>query len=85
VRDAAQLSRYQWAARGAEFLVCRTCGGYAGALLTVEGRGYMTVNINLMDDEARFTLPSLSVSYDAETPDDRRKRRESGWTPAEFA
>jgi hypothetical protein len=85
VRDEAQLSRYQWATRSAEFLVCRTCGGYAGAVMTSGGRKYMTVNINLMDEASRFTQPALPVSYDAETADERRKRRESAWTPAELA
>jgi hypothetical protein len=85
VRDAAQLSRYSWGGHSAEFLVCRTCGGYGGAIATLGNRAYMTVNVNLMDDAARFTLPSLPMNYESETPENRRKRREAGWTPAEFA
>jgi hypothetical protein len=85
VRDEAQLSRYQWGTRSAEFLVCRTCGGYAGAVMTSGARKYMTVNVNLAEDPSRFTRPALPVNYDAETPEERRKRREAAWTPAELA
>jgi hypothetical protein len=85
IRDEAQLSRYQWGTRSAEFLVCRACGGYAGALMTSGARKYMTVNVNLVEDPSQFTRPALPVNYDAESPDERRKRRESVWTPAEYA
>jgi hypothetical protein len=85
IRDEAQLSRYQWATRSAEFLVCRTCGGYAGAVLTTGGRKYMTVNVNLAEDPSQFVLPPLPVDYEGESVEERRKRRESAWTPAEFA
>jgi hypothetical protein len=85
VRDETQLSRYQWGTRSAEFLVCRNCGGYAGAVMTSGARKYMVVNVNLVDDPSQFTQPAVPVNYDAETPEERRKRREAVWTPAEFA
>jgi hypothetical protein len=83
VRDLAKLSRYQWALRTAEFLVCRECGGYLGAVITVSDRRYMTMNVNLFEDGGRFTQPSIPVDYDSETAEGRRKRREASWTPAE--
>ncbi len=83
VRDPEKLSRYQWGGLSAQFLVCRECGGYLGAVASIGGRRYMTVNFNLFDDAARFTQPSEPVEYGHETQEERRKRREAGWTPAE--
>ena len=83
VRDAAKLSRYQWAARGAEFLVCRECGGYLGAVISSNGRRCMTLNVNLFEEVEQFTQPSEAVDYESETPEARRRRRELGWIPAE--
>jgi hypothetical protein len=83
VRDPAKLSRYQWALRTADFLVCRDCGGYLGAVTTAPGRRYMTINVNLFEEAGRFTQASVPVDYDAETEDERRKRRAASWTPAE--
>jgi hypothetical protein len=83
IRDMAGLSRYQWARRTAEFLVCRDCGGYLGAVATVRGRRYMTMNVNLFEEPARFTAKPVPVDYDAETVEARSDRREGNWTPAE--
>jgi hypothetical protein len=83
VRDSARLSRYQWARRSAEFLVCCDCGGYLGAVATVRGRRYMTMNVNLFEEAARFTSTPIPVDYDAETPEARSDRREANWTPAQ--
>ena len=84
IRDMARVSRYQWARRTAEFLVCRDCGGYLGAVATIRGRRYMTMNVNLFDDAARFSAQAVPVDYDAETLEARNDRREANWTPAEL-
>jgi hypothetical protein len=83
VRDTARLSRYQWARRTAEFLVCRECGGYLGAVATIRGRRYMTVNVNLIEDSGRFTGTPVPVDYSSESVEARSDRREATWTPAE--
>ena len=82
VHDPELLSRYQWATRSAEFLVCRRCGNYLGAVMGVGDGWVMTLNINLFDEVARFAQEPIKVDYDAETPAERRRRRETGWTPA---
>jgi hypothetical protein len=51
----------------------------AAALTTPRGR-FATVNINALDE--RLILPeATSVSYDGESPEQRKHRREQGWTP----
>ena len=83
VRDAAKLSRYAWGRHTAEFLVCRDCGGYLGAVATIGGRRYMTMNVNLFEEARRFTSAPVPVDYDSETVEARGRRREENWTPAE--
>ena len=83
VRDAAKLSRYAWGRHTAEFLVCRDCGGYLGAVATIGGRRYMTMNVNLFEEARRFTSAPVPVDYDSETVEARGRRREANWTPAE--
>jgi hypothetical protein len=85
VRDFAKLSRYSWGRHTAEYLVCRDCGGYLGAVATIRGRRYMTMNVNLFDEAARFTTGAEPVDYDAETIEQRNERRASNWTPAEVS
>jgi hypothetical protein len=83
VRDPAKLSRYWWGRHTAEFLVCRECGGYLGAVATIGGRRYMTMNVNLFEEASRFTAAAEPVDYDAETVEARNDRRATNWTPAE--
>ena len=81
VKDEGLLARYQWNLRTAEFLVCARCGCYVAAL-TSPDRSLGTVNVNVLDEAGRFDRPPQPVDYDAETPEERRRRREAGWTPA---
>jgi hypothetical protein len=83
VRDPAKLSRYSWGRHTAEFLVCRECGGYVGAVATIGGRRYMTMNVNLFEDAGRFTRTPAAVDYDSETLEARNERRRANWTPVE--
>jgi len=83
VRDAAKLSRYAWGRHTAEFLVCRECGNYLGAVATIGGRRYMTMNVNLFEDVGRFPSGSEPVDYDSETVEGRNERRAANWTPVE--
>lgn len=83
VRAPAELSRYQFALKTAEFLVCKTCGVYLAAVLTTEeGRSYATVNINALDARQRFTQLPVEVNYEGEAAERRIARRKENWTPA---
>src|SRR5207244_4509780 len=81
VEDEGLLGRYRWNLRTAEFLVCARCGCYVGAV-TSPDRALATVNLNVLDEAARFSQPPQPVSYDGEPSEQRRRRREAGWTPA---
>jgi hypothetical protein len=82
VRDPLRLSRYRFALATAEFLICRTCGVYVGALMADAGSAYAIVNINALAMPGLFTQSALAVSYDQESTAERRARRRTRWTPA---
>jgi hypothetical protein len=82
VRDPLRLSRYCFALVTAEFLICRTCGVYVGALMADAGSAYAIVNINALAMPRLFTQSALPVSYDQESTAERRARRRTRWTPA---
>ena len=82
VHDPARLNRYGFGLRTAQFLVCRTCGVYLGALMAEASAAYAVVNINALQTPEVFTAAALPVSYDAEKPSERQARRRARWTPA---
>src|SRR5512133_1941599 len=59
LRAPAEVSRYRFALRTADFLVCRTCGVYVGASCTIDGATYATLNANVLDDRAAFPRPPV--------------------------
>jgi hypothetical protein len=82
VQDPLRLNRYRFGLGTAQFLVCRTCGVYVGALMADGGSAYATVNINALEMPEVFPKAAAPVSYDRETATERRARRRTLWTPA---
>lgn len=83
VADAQALSRYRFGLETADFLICRRCGVYLGAVMSVGGQAWATVNINTVDVDAgaaAFPAPQM-VDYGAETRVQRQARRRVRWTP----
>ena len=83
VRDAALLERYRFGLKTADFLVCRRCGVYIGALLEDEGRGWFTVNANTFKKRPALDFPAAPHDFDAEDVPARIARRKRNWTPVE--
>ena len=76
------LSRYRFGLGITDYLVCRTCGAYVGAVMEDEGRLLGTLNVNALDIRDTFDpAPPLHV-YDGETAEKRRARRRKFWMPA---
>jgi hypothetical protein len=80
LRNSEAVSYYRFGPQTAEFLVCATCGVYAGAILRDGDRIYAVINANTLDVPLR--QEAKPVDYDGETPDERRERRRTVWTPA---
>ena len=82
VHDPARLNRYRFGLGTAEFLVCRVCGVYVGALMAEGGAGRAIVNVHALQMPDAFAAAAVPVSYDHEAEPERRARRRRLWTPA---
>ena len=75
------LRRYRFALRTADFLVCKECGVYVGAVL-LSGRGAQaSINLNTLRAPPKGLSPGKAVSHDNESGEVRRGRRVQTWTP----
>jgi hypothetical protein len=69
VRDPTKLNRYRFGLRTADFLVCRKCGVYVGAVYTDDTTAtYAVLNVNAFDTPGVFPPQASVVDYE-------RKRR----------
>ena len=79
--DWALVSRYRFGTATADFLVCRRCGIYLGAVTETDNGTRMVTNTNCLDDRALFTATPAATSHDNETVESRIARRAANWTP----
>ena len=76
------VSRYRFGLGITDYLVCRKCGAYVGAVMEDEGRLIATLNVNALDIRDSFDpAPPLHV-YDGEDEQRRRQRRRKFWMKA---
>lgn len=78
VRDKNLLERYRFARKTADFLICKRCGVYIGALLEDK---WFTVNANTFNERPPLDFPAVPHDFDAETTEERIARRKHNWTP----
>ena len=81
VADASRLSRYRFALRTADYLVCAQCGVYVAAVLEADGQPFATLNVNVLDERDALAPAATPVAYDGEAAADRIARRRRQWTP----
>ena len=79
--DPARLNRYRFALKTADYLICRGCGGYIGALCAAADGERALINVNCLADGSGFARPARPVDYDNEDRATRLARRQTGWTP----
>jgi hypothetical protein len=75
---------YRFASRQAAYLICPRCGVYLGATIATAEGSYATLNLNAFDDP-HPELAAEPVSYDGQSAEEKRARRERLWTPATVA
>lgn len=79
--DSESLQRYRFALKTADFLVCRRCGIYVGAVIdSVRGR-FGIINTHALDTMPADIANVGAISYDSEDTKGRINRREERWTP----
>lgn len=81
--DPALVLRYRFATRSADFLICRRCGVYVGALMEEGGAWFAIANLNTIEGRERLKPVPQPMVYDGEDEAARRGRRSARWTPAE--
>ena len=84
-RVPAALHRYQFGLKITDFLLCRDCGVYIGAMMQSESGSCGIVNVRVLHSLRDELRKAEGVSYDNEDPAERRARRESRWTPIAVA
>jgi hypothetical protein len=75
------LIRYRFDLKTADYLLCRICGTYIGAVQSEAGGAIGVINVgglSVPDFEGRSGDP---VSYDGEGVEQRRARRRTYWMP----
>lgn len=84
VADEKLLNRYRFGLRTADFLLCRKCGVYIGALIETERGQFGIINTHALLNTPNSLAATAPVSYDTEDVAGRVSRREKRWTPAEL-
>jgi hypothetical protein len=80
--DWGLVQPYRFGSGTAEFLICRRCGVYIGAVSGTAAGTRAVINTTCLDDRTAFTGPLNTVNHDGETTEDRLARRANHWTPA---
>lgn len=81
VRDDGQLQRYRFGLKTADFLICRTCGVFIGAVMEEGGNRYITVNANSFQPPPAHDIPGSANDFGGEDVAGRTARRSAKWTP----
>jgi hypothetical protein len=83
VANGDLLSRYQFAMKSIEFLICRECGVYVAGFMPdpTDAKAFATLMISALDEREGFPQP-VAKNYDDQACEDRAERRRKVWTPA---
>jgi hypothetical protein len=80
-RTPAALNRYRFGLKTADFLICRHCGVYIGALLESPRGAFGIINVRALPALLERLKVAQPMEYESEGAADRTGRRESRWTP----
>jgi len=75
------LQRYRFAMRTADFLLCRECGVYVGAVIETDQGHFGIVNTHSLASTPADIAEVAPITYDSEDKQRRVGRRETRWTP----
>lgn len=80
--DWQQVALYRFGSRTADYLICRHCGVYVGAVCETPAGLRAVANTNCLNDRAAFGQDPVQPDYSGEAPAARLARRAANWTPA---
>jgi hypothetical protein len=79
--SAHTLTRYRFAHKTADYLICRVCGTYVATLMEASNGPVGVINVVGLQIPELQDAPVTTAGLDGETTDDRIQRRLSRWTP----
>jgi hypothetical protein len=80
--DWSLVTKYRFGSRTADYLLCRQCGVYVGAVCDTPVGRRAVINTLCLDDRSAFVRDAVHPDYDSETTEARLTRRALNWTPA---
>ena len=80
--DWSMVEAYRFGSRTADYLLCRRCGVYIGAVCDTAAGTRAVANTNCLEDRAAFSQEAVRPDYDGEATDARLARRANNWMPA---
>lgn len=75
------ISRYRFGRKTADFLVCRNCGAYIGAMMESGSKGFGIINVRVLHSLLDRLPEAQPMVYEDEGLATRLARREGRWTP----
>lgn len=79
--DWERVEAYRFGSRTADYLVCRRCGVYVGAVCETAAGLRAVTNTNALHDRDAFILEVARPEHEGETMAARMARRAANWTP----
>lgn len=80
-REPELLQRYRFGLKTADFLLCRRCGVYIGALIETPKGRFGIINTHALSEPPADLAEPLAMHYDTEAVTGRVTRREERWAP----
>ena len=81
IADWLLVEKYRFGSRTADYVLCRRCGVYIGAVCETNSGMRAVINTNCLDDRAAFTQAPAAPDYDGEATEARLARRATNWMP----
>ncbi|MFL5256157.1 MAG: hypothetical protein ACJ8AI_25330 [Rhodopila sp.] len=80
--DWNEVGKYRFGSRTADYLLCRNCGVYIGAVCETKAGRRCVINTRCLQDRVAFAQQAAHPDYDQESVEDRLARRAQNWMPA---
>jgi hypothetical protein len=80
-RNSDLLNRYRFGHGITDFLICRRCGVYIGALMETSQGRFGIININALRPIPSALPAPTKMEYGSESKEHRVARREQRWSP----
>ncbi|HEY4045184.1 MAG TPA: hypothetical protein VGM32_25520 [Rhodopila sp.] len=79
--DWSLVEKYRFGSRTADYLLCRRCGVYVGAVCDTAAGRRSVINTLCLSDRAAFSQDVARPDYEGEAVEARLARRAVNWMP----